>query len=360
MTRIITVTSGKGGVGKTNISVNMAIHLAAQGFKTCLFDADLGLANINILLGLYPEHNLEDVILENKNFEDILIKDCCGIDIIPGSSGVPRMADLAPDQITHLIESFSMLSAYDFLIFDTSAGVSKNVIAFCMASSEIILVVTPEPTSLTDGYSLLKILSLNGFSNPVMIVINQGKNVQIAGEIFTKLKKTVEKYLPINIFPIGTIVKDQHVTDAVSKQKAFLSIYPQSNASKCIKNITRQLIKKESTESGADSINTFWIRFMELLQGPLNTTGGKKRKKTISSNLEAKEKRKKQLHQAAAKKEQQSEEVDISSSREKARVLEVTEKDNLAQETHFLLSRLVENTSAISKELGAIRRALEK
>ena len=140
MARVITVTSGKGGVGKTNISANLALCLARQGFRTCLFDADLGLANINILLGLYPEYDLGDVILNEKTVDDIIIKDFKGIDIIPGSSGVDKMADLGPEKLDYLIKSFSELDGeYDFFIFDTSAGVSKNVVSFCMTSSEVIL-----------------------------------------------------------------------------------------------------------------------------------------------------------------------------------------------------------------------------
>ena len=133
MTRTITITSGKGGVGKTNISVNVALHLASLGYRTCLFDADLGLANINILLGLSPEYNLEDVISDRHSLQDIIIRNYKGIDIIPGSSGVEEMANLESDQVDHLIQSFSELDGYDFLLFDTSAGVSRNVLAFCLS-----------------------------------------------------------------------------------------------------------------------------------------------------------------------------------------------------------------------------------
>jgi flagellar biosynthesis protein FlhG len=151
MSRIITVTSGKGGVGKTNISVNMALYLASQKYRVCLFDADMGLANIDILLGLYPEYTLEDVLTREKRLQDVIIRDYSGIDIIPGSSGVRKMADPEPGEIDFLMDALSELQDYDFFFFDTSAGISKNVISFCMASPEIILVVTPEPTSWTDA-----------------------------------------------------------------------------------------------------------------------------------------------------------------------------------------------------------------
>ena len=129
MARIVTVTSGKGGVGKTNISANMALHLASLGYRTCLFDADLGLANINILLGLYPEYNLEDVILNNKTVKDIIIRDYDGIDIIPGSSGVEKIANLEHEQIDQLVKSFSEFDSYHFFFFDTSSGASQKTLS---------------------------------------------------------------------------------------------------------------------------------------------------------------------------------------------------------------------------------------
>ena len=123
-TKTITITSGKGGVGKTNISVNLALHLSTLGYRTCLYDADLGLANINILLGLHPEHSIEDVIFNRRSLQDIIIRDYKGIDIIPGSSGVEKMANLEGGQVEHLTRSFSELDGYDFLLLDTSAGIS--------------------------------------------------------------------------------------------------------------------------------------------------------------------------------------------------------------------------------------------
>ena len=134
MARTITVTSGKGGVGKTNLSTNLSLHLAALGHRTCVFDADLGLANINILLGLYPEHTLEDVILNEQPLSSIIIRNHLGIDIIPGSSGVEKIANIDSEHVDALIKSFSLLEDYDFLLFDTSAGVSKNVVSFCLSS----------------------------------------------------------------------------------------------------------------------------------------------------------------------------------------------------------------------------------
>jgi len=194
MARVITITSGKGGVGKTSISLNLSLQLASQGYRVSLFDADLGLANISILTGIYPEKNLEAVINGDAELKDIIIENYQGIDIIPGSSGVKKIAELTEKQAYSLIKSFFDLDDYDFFIFDTSAGISSQVLSFCMASNEIILVVTPEPTSLTDAYALLKILSKNRYLNAINIVINQVKSRKSAKTAYSQYFQKLYRY----------------------------------------------------------------------------------------------------------------------------------------------------------------------
>ncbi|MBF0413539.1 MAG: cyclic nucleotide-binding domain-containing protein [Desulfamplus sp.] len=271
MTRVITVTSGKGGVGKTNISANLALHLAELGYSTCLFDADLGLANINILLKIYPEYNLKDVILNHKDIREILIENYEGIDIIPGSSGVEEMANLTPEQIVHLIDQFSKLDHYDYFIIDTAAGISKDVISFCLASSELMVIITPDPTSLTDAYSLLKILTLNGFKNSVMVVINQSPGLQSAKNALGKFVATTTKYLGLKLIPIGVLGRDQNVVSAVSKQKPFIMLYPNTSASKSIKNIAQNLIRKEQDGAVTFTMETFWEKCLSFFTRTLRT-----------------------------------------------------------------------------------------
>jgi len=265
MTRIITVASGKGGVGKTSISLNLALQLARLGYRTCLFDADLGLANINILLGLYPRYSLEHVILNQRSLADVIIHDHEGIDIIPGSSGMERMADLEDAQVERLVRSFSSLSGYDFFFLDTSAGVSNHVISFCMASPEVILVITPEPTSLTDAYSLLKVLSLNGFNGKVKLVINQSKSATIAKHAYSKFQDVVKEHLGIETSALGIVVQDPHVSEAIKAQQPLISLYPDSGASKCIENIATRLVENQPDNVGTSSLDLFWKRCLKSL-----------------------------------------------------------------------------------------------
>ncbi len=269
MGRTITITSGKGGVGKTNVSLNLAIQLAAMGKLTCLFDADLGLANINILLGLQPERDLKDVILNGLSIPEVLIRNQMGVDILPGSSGVEELADLPPDKVERLITAFEDMSGYDFVLIDTSAGISKNVIGFCLASPEVILVITPEPTSLTDAYALLKVLTLNGFKGSVRIIVNQCRDASHAKEVYNKFRAAVAKYLQVNLSPIGMIYQDPKVTDAVRRQTPFMILYPECSAAKCIRKIAERLVANGTEDSMPSDSAAFWQRWLRLLGGPL-------------------------------------------------------------------------------------------
>lgn len=359
MTRFITVTSGKGGVGKTNISANLALHLASRGYSTCLFDADFGLANINVLLKIYPEYNLKDVILSDKEINDILLKNYKGIDIIPGSSGVEEMANLTPEQIAKLIKSFSNINTYDFFIIDTAAGVSQDVISFCLAASEILLVITPDPTSLTDAYALLKILSLNGFKDSVMVVINQSPNIESSKKAFSKLAVTAKKFLSIKLTPIGAITRDPHVVTSVENQKPFVSLYPNSIPSKNIKKIAANLIKKDLNPDATFKIETFWEKCLSFFSTPIKTINKKpeirdKRAQleTLSIDKDFDENYERSLSTPDRKSGAQNEnELDVP-------MQPTTEK--LIQQTNMMLNKVVESISAVTTELKSIRGLIEE
>lgn len=268
MTRVITVTSGKGGVGKTNITVNLAIQMAREGVRSCIFDADLGLANINILLGISPEYTLEDVISGEKDIQEILVRDESGIDIVPGGSGVEKLAGLAPERLSQLIQTFSCLEGYDALFFDTSAGISREVISFCLASREVMLVIIPEPTSLTDGYSLLKVLSLNGYGEPIKVIVNQAKNERFAEAVFGKFKETVRKYLPLEISYAGCLPADESVAEAVTRQRPFISLYPDGRASLGIARLARTILDEADSSRPHETMDAFWERYATFVKRP--------------------------------------------------------------------------------------------
>jgi len=265
MARIITITSGKGGVGKTSISLNLSLSLAAEGFKVCLFDADLGLANVNILTGIYPEKDLEAVMDGQLGLTEIMIKNYQGIDIIPGSSGVGKMADLTQTQTRTLIRSFLDLDDYDYFIFDTSAGISSQVLSFCMASHEIILVATCEPTSLTDAYAMLKALSKFEYKSPVKVLINQVRSGKAAQKAYAQLKDTVNKFLSIRVEPLGIMVSDKNVRAAVISQTPFFLLFPDTIATRCIRTI-REKLTRHAGSTGDIPLEIFWDHCLSFLQ----------------------------------------------------------------------------------------------
>lgn len=277
MAKIITIASGKGGVGKTSISLNLSLALAASGHRVCLFDADLGLANVNILTGLFPEHGLEDVICGKYSLGEIMIRDFQGIDIIPGSSGVEKIADMTSKEAQNLIQSFLALSAYDYFILDTSAGISSQVLSFCRASHEMILVATPEPTSLTDAYSLLKVLSKHSGLPRIKVVINHVKTASAAKKAYARLKETVHRFLPLKISPLGIVAQDHNVPISVVSQIPFFMLFPDTDASRCIRSIALKLVKDPLGKTDMP-MELFWDRCLGFLS-PKNRAGSGTREK---------------------------------------------------------------------------------
>lgn len=262
MTKMLTITSGKGGAGKTSISLNLALALADANHRVCLFDADLGLANVNILTGLYPQYGLAQVMEGSHTLSDIMIRNFNGIDIIPGSSGVEKLANLTSHEADLLIRSFLELPDYDYFLIDTSAGISSQVLSFCRACQEMILVVTPEPTSLTDAYSLLKVLSKKGTMPKIRVVVNRVRTAQEAKASYAKLKKTVFNFLATPISPLGIVARDPNVSNAVFSQVPFLIKYPETQATRCIRALMLKLVKDPGKEI---SLGAFWNQCLEIL-----------------------------------------------------------------------------------------------
>jgi MinD-like ATPase involved in chromosome partitioning or flagellar assembly len=217
--KTIALTSGKGGVGKSNIAVNLAITLAKRGAKVCILDADTGLANINILLGATPQYTLEHLLNGEKTLTEILFKGPGGIHIIPGASGVAGCVELAPEQQALLISALDALEPhYDYLIIDTGAGISPTVLHFVAAAQMPVVILTPEPTSLTDAFSLLKVLRRSNFKRPIYVLVNMASSANKACDIFNRFQAAVDKYTGLRVRFLGTIWRDQAIATSVVRQ----------------------------------------------------------------------------------------------------------------------------------------------
>lgn len=245
--RVFTVTSGKGGVGKSNVSINMAVKFAAMGKKVVILDADFGLANIEVMFGAIPKFNLADLIYKGKKMEDIITKGPNGIDFISGGSGIAGLTNLGRDYINYLIHNLARLdSMYDIIIIDTGAGISDAVLEFLVASREIILVTTPEPTSITDSYSLLKALSRDGRFNREMteikIVANKTENFEEGRQLYAKLSTVVSRYLKLTMKLVGVIPNDQMLVKAVMQQSPVSISAPNSKSSLAFDDLAKTLM----------------------------------------------------------------------------------------------------------------------
>lgn len=240
--RVISITSGKGGVGKSNCALNLGAALADSGRSVLILDADLSLANLDILVGLTPHGTIADVLSGEKTLEQILIDGPMGITIVPATSGVSQLTDLTTDQRLNLLASIERVaSRFDYLLIDTPAGIAADVLFFNAAAREVICVVTPEPTSLTDSYAMLKLLSAKSGDRRVGVIINQSSSDREAERAFERLNRAVQRYLPMSITRIGTVPRDDSVLEAVRAQVAVLERYPTCPASIAWRSIARSL-----------------------------------------------------------------------------------------------------------------------
>ncbi|MFZ2207364.1 MAG: MinD/ParA family protein [Porticoccaceae bacterium] len=238
--RVVAVTSGKGGVGKTNVSVNLALAMAAQGRRVLLMDADLGLANVDVLLGLRPLYNLSHVILGERTLEEILIDGPGGIKIVPAASGVKPMAQLSMVEHAALVRGFSDLSLnFDTLLVDTAAGISDSVITFSRAAQDVIVVVRDEPTSLADGYALIKVLNRDHGIGRFHVLSNMSSSPQEGQATFAKLANVAARFLDVTLSYLGTIPYDECLIKAVRSQRSVVEAYPGSRSAQAFKNLAR-------------------------------------------------------------------------------------------------------------------------
>ncbi len=245
-TRTIAITSGKGGVGKTSVAVSLSIALARGGSTVTLLDADLGLANINVILGIIPKYNLYHVIKGQKKLKDIVIEVPEGIKIIAGASGFHQLANLDPKQRNEFIGAVAELDSDDFMVVDTGAGVSQNVLSFVMAADEIIVVTTPEPTAITDAYGIIKSIAAQSPDKVIKIIVNRVQSVAEGNRVAQRVINIAGQFLNIKVENLGFIFDDVYVPKSVRNQKPFIVSYPKSKAASCITIIADRISNRDT------------------------------------------------------------------------------------------------------------------
>ncbi len=239
--RVIAVTSGKGGVGKSNVTVNIAVTLAQSGEKVMVMDADMGLANIDVLLGLNPGLNLSHVINGECSLEETIVEGPAGIKIVPASSGIAAMSDLTPAQNAGVIRSFSDLTEpVDTLLIDTAAGLSDSVVSYTRAAREVIVVVCDEPASITDAYAMVKVMNRDYGVERFHVLANQAHGAQQGRELYNKLARVSQKFLEVTLDFLGSVPYDDCLKKAVQKQKAVVEAFPRSPSALAFKQIAKK------------------------------------------------------------------------------------------------------------------------
>jgi flagellar biosynthesis protein FlhG len=255
---VISITSGKGGVGKTNIAVNLAYLLAKSKKKTLILDADCGLANIDLILGLTPKYNLYHVLKGEKTLKEAIVNGPGGIKIIPSSSGIQEMSSLSMEQKFILQDELNALQARpDFMLIDTSAGINDNVLYFNMVASETIVVVTPEPTSLTDAYALIKVLYQRHAKKRFSLLVNMVKTPSEAKEVFLRMAQATNHFLNLAIEQLGYISCDDNIPRAVKQQKLLAEIYPDSPSVKSLREVAEKLCQPRPEQEDTSTIRLF-------------------------------------------------------------------------------------------------------
>ena len=259
--KIIAVASGKGGVGKSNFTVNVAIELSRLGNRVMILDADLGLANVDIIFGINPKYNLSHFIKEEKDIKDIITETEYGVKVIASGSGVKELVNLSNQQRQQFIEKLSEIeNMVDILLIDTGAGISRNTLSFIYASDYSIVITTPEPTALMDAYGLIKVTTLSKQNVPLKLIVNMVNSKEEAKEIASRVVLLSRRFLNTFVEPYGLIYRDKNVLNSVMAQKPFLVLYPNTKATECIKEIAKRIVSRlnsiQNIERKEDEVNT--------------------------------------------------------------------------------------------------------
>ncbi len=272
--RVIAISSGKGGVGKSTLALNLALNLSSQGKKVLLLDADMGMANLDIMLGIVPKYNLFHLIQGKKNLDDIIIAGPQGVSIIPGGSGIQEMADLPAEDIKRLLAELGRLDYYyDYMLLDTGAGISQNVTTFLLAADDAIIVTSPEPTALTDAYGVLKSMHRSSYTGGIYLVVNRANDDSEGIFVGEKLKMVAQKYLDLEVVNLGYIINDSAVMEGIRRQQPFVEIYPHSRAARNIAHIARHLLESSgdilltgTQEIRPNGVRNFFRRIVNSLK----------------------------------------------------------------------------------------------
>lgn len=257
--RVIAITSGKGGVGKTNLTVNLAIALGMAGKRVLIIDADLGMANVDVVLGTVSKMNLLHLLQPEVTLQDVLLRGPYGVNYISGGSGMEQVVDFSPEEQGRLMGKLMACGTLaDIILLDTGAGLGKHVMDFILAVDEVVLITTPEPTALTDAYSVMKAYSRYSLSKNMKLIVNRAYDEAEGIDVVTKLRRTSDRFLQMELPQLGFIYEDRNVMRSVKQQKPFMIAYPSTIASKCVKAIANNLLY-----GGQQTVKRGWQGFLE-------------------------------------------------------------------------------------------------
>ncbi|MBC7346437.1 MAG: MinD/ParA family protein [Clostridia bacterium] len=263
--RTLAVGSGKGGVGKTSVALNLGLALSERGRRVAVLDGDLGLANVDVMLGLSPHYTLYDVLAGQRTLEEIVLKGPANLHVIPGGSGIAALANLSAAQRQRLVESLRLaVQEMEFLIIDTGAGIGQAVMSFLLAADEVIVVLTPEPTALADAYALIKVLAQGKMHRWVYLLVNRVSGPSEARQTLRRLQVVVQRFLGIELRFLGFIPEDAAVSSAVLQQRPLLLSYPRSRAAEQLRFIAQRLLGEEALTPAAGR-GGFLARLLHLL-----------------------------------------------------------------------------------------------
>jgi len=256
-------------VGKTNLVANLGIALAKRGSRVLIIDADLGLANVDIVLGLTSRYNLYHVIKGEKKIHEIIVDGPEGIKVVAGGAGIQELANLSSSQRVQFIANLTELDSYaDIILIDTSAGISQNVMGFVLASDETIVVTTPEPTSIRDAYGIIKAIALGNRDARIRLIVNMVSSPEEGEDVASRIETVARQFLDISIDKLGYVLKDPAVSEAVIRQKPFLMAFPTSKASRCVESVADRLLGFEEEDANRfKGVKGFLFKFISLFKG---------------------------------------------------------------------------------------------